>query len=340
MYNHAFCTQALIKNRPWSIGHQNSIISSSRDGKVNWYFTGNDESDFDYALKKAEEDETLLDQVEKEVTSISEATIERFKSVVWEDVSSIELLTHYEYYYSRYHDIGMIPGFLRTVDRAALYRLKNIFKGRNDVDGLISIVSASKKISAGREEEMEMLKIAKHWNEKSVEEKEISIDYIFNRFAWITLGYSNEKAKTQEDYRQKIKELSLLEPATKLVVIEREVEEAERAFQELRNSLDEDERTVIDIANRAVYLKDFYKFSVNKMQYFAEPLFEAIGKVSGKSRDFLLDLTLFEMRDLLSGRELDLAQIEKRRENHVIMVCDGKEIVLTGNDAEQFEELY
>lgn len=341
-YNHAFCTQALLRGRPWSIEKEVVIITSSKERKVNWYFIVSDSKSFDYAYQRVEKNPKFLEAIEKATTSIADKTVKKLREVNWQNISKKELISLYTYYINQYHEIGVIPGFLRTLDRAVIMRLKDLFKNSANPDNLIAESTLSKKPSYGRREEIALLEVASRLKKNNVPESEKNhmIREIHDKFCWSSLGYLDEEPKNEDWYRNKISEYSKDEPLNKLSNLTALLEAEQTTQVTLKKKFRKESALLIDTAAEAVFLKDHYKFYVNKMQYFAEALFDKLSEVTGEEKSFLKDLLLDEMDALLSGKKLNRSKIEERIRHYVFFIKDGKEVLLTGKEADDFEDMY
>jgi len=84
-----------------------------------------------------------------------------------------------------------------------------------------------------------------------------------------------------------------------------------RKKKELKKNLRE-KADVIDIAGFLVYLKDHYKFQINRVQYYSEGLWKSMADITGYTENFLRDLTPEEIQNLIQNNTIDEEAIKER----------------------------
>lgn len=103
----------------------------------------------------------------------------------------------------------------------------------------------------------------------AVDSKTILRD-IYNTYCSSSLGYFIETAKTFSEYEQKLSSLMIDDSEYQLKVILEEEEQMMLAKKYIQSLFSEKQAQGIDVAGFLVYLKDHYKFQVNRIQYAAE----------------------------------------------------------------------
>jgi phosphohistidine swiveling domain-containing protein len=331
-----FCTVAFREHPFWS--SITSIVGISRNHKVNWYFFAENDASFDYALKRILGDKGFSDRTEQEVLNIVDRAKKELGAVAYEAVTDEELLFAYQNYVASYRNLAALPAFLRLIDRAVVRQLRLAFPPEK-IDEVLAIAGHPNKLSYGRRESIAILEsaiaVSKQQADLAKEAKRLQA-----QFGTSTLGYFNEQEKTEDHYIAKIEEEIKASPEERLKKIIDEEEQAQVAMKDLKKDLSDSMKTIIGIASSAVFLKDHYKFYVNKLQALGEPIFHEIAKRKNLDVSLVKDLTEEEVAKLLQGETIDMDAVRKRIEFHVIVTTDTSENILVGEQAAAFEKKF
>ncbi len=338
--NYIFCTRALVEHPFWS--NDIPLISISKNHTLSWYYAVGDMSQFDYSLQRILKDETFLDRGEKYSSEIADTEITRLQSFDFAKSSDQSLLSLYEKYMEAYENIGIMAGFLRHADRAVQKRIGQMSHSSKP-DERLAVISYPSKRTYSRQEEVAILKLAIQIQQAQLSEVESKkeIEKLWKNFESSSLGYVDEPAKSLHFFEEKIKEEVDGEPEKKLNVIISEEKHFTDKKKQLKETPGEEDRKVIDAAGSIVYLKDHYKFVVNRLQYAGEPLFQELGKKAGVSASLIKDMLPAEVKKAVIEKSIDRAVIEERVKKYVICPDkDNKSIILTGKDADEFEKMF
>lgn len=310
---------------------------------VKWEFFSSDE-DMNLIYDRFYENPEELPAMEKYLINVSDEGIRKISSFDNLKSSNGALKDFLRIYFETYWRLMVTAGTLRTLDQKLIKELRKVFKDRPDVDNLISIAAIPCKPAFVAQEELEILTLAAKVKQGkfSVSDKEYEseIGRIAGNFSFITLGYFDEKPKERSDYARLVGEALARSPEKVISEKKKNIAEDEKAGKNLINSLGEHGRTLAGISSYASYLKDLYKYSVNRLQYFGEPIFIELSKRSGQPVSFLKDLHPAEMISLIDGAVPNIEMVAERARHNVILAVPGQMETLMGNAAGAFEEKY
>jgi hypothetical protein len=223
-----------------------------------------------------------------------------------------------------------------------------VFKIRNsnhpNPDETLRTISINERPGFAFQEERDIAEAAKRLKDENIDpnskEAEKIISDLFNKYAWITAGYYNEKAKTLEDYKNKVVSLINADPEKILKEHDEKLKHDIETRQAFIANLNAEDKVMADIASISTYLKDYYKFCANKLIYHAEPLFAELAK--------RLQISSAEAKDLYPEdvfSYIELGKVNKEKNDailaeNVLYVEGNKFNALFGDEAKAFSKEY
>ena len=330
-----------VPNEVWPLDV--CVMGNSKNHLVKWYMVIESEKEFDKYLDRFISNPSLLGKLEIFITEVRESILKKLDS-------DLQKLTHDKLseltreYYSQFENILRAAGTLRCIDRAIIPHLKKLFTPSTNPDDLIRLASISDKLSFSLKEKLELLQLAtqlKKERVRSSSKKAVEkIKIIHNNYCWTVCGYFDEKAKTIPDYVVTLEKMMGEQPEVVLSSLNKKIaEEAEKKKEEFAK-VGHDEKLLVYIASTASYLKDYFKFSINKMTYYAEPLFAEIARRIDKTPDIIKNLYPQETIALLNGEVLNESKIRERVNHNVLISSEGKFYEYVGNEAVEFQNRY
>src|SRR3989344_3025868 len=185
------------------------------------------------------------------------------------------------------------------------------------------------------EEEEKLLQLAarvsKGRTPKADAEK--ALQKIYERYCYSTMGYYNEKPKTLDEYKNALERLIARNPTALLEQRKKLMQEQAQRRKAIRGSLDANMKRIADAAAEAAYLKDYNKYSINKIIYYAEPLLREAAKRSNYSPEFVKDLVPEEVLALLTGKKPDSKKVKERIKHSVLISSPNLLLLLPGKVA-------
>lgn len=330
-----------IKDNKWPLDI--CVASNFKNHLVKWYFIAKSEKEFDKYLDRFIGDPLLLKKMEDFITKTRESITAKLQ-IDFKKLTDKELVDLVWKHYSHFERMLRSSAILRYIDRAIIPRLKNIFSSYDNPDELVSLASISESSSFSTREEIELLRLAIQLKKKqiSISAKEAyeKIRKIHDAYCWSVCGYFNEKAKTVSDYEEALKIMIREEPEVKLLTLRKRTTQELAKREKIFKPYGKDVKLLAHIASQSAYLKDYYKFSINKMIYYAEPLFNEIARRTNQTPEFIKDLYPEETMALLYGKSIDESKIKERTNHNILIVSGGSFYEYTGKAAAQFESRY
>ena len=173
------------------------VISTSENHKVNWYFAVDDESEFDYTLRRVLENKNMLQKGEKEINRLVRKAQKTLKK---EYKTAKEAWSGYENFISIYEEIAIVPTFVRQLDRAVVRSLRESI--HEEEDFAVAVYPAKRTYQ--RQEEIALLKLRTQFDEKITTDIQKKLDKIYAQYFTSGLGYFEEQIKTKSDYLEKL----------------------------------------------------------------------------------------------------------------------------------------
>jgi len=307
------------------------LVGTFRDHLCKWHMLTND-------LEFKEEYPACLNSyqnIEEFSTAVREETVKKI-SKEWSKATNEKIAASVSYYFDQYTRLIQAAGVLRVFDLCLLRRLKEALQ-----DEEIAILSSGRP-SIGMEEEEKLLRLAagvsKGRMPKAGAEK--ALQKIYEKYCYWTMGYYDEKPKNFDDYKGALEGFIARNPTALLEQRKKLMQEQAQRRKAIRASLDADMKRIALMAFEAAYLKDYNKYSVNKIIYYAEPLLREAAKRSNYSPEFVKDLVPEEVLALLKGKKPDSKKVKERIKHSVLISYPNQMIILTGKDAARFEKEY
>lgn len=340
-FNYTILKQYTEDHKDWPLRVM-PAVGISKNHKVNWFFFSKSDKEAKDFLKRFIDNPSLLKELEKYTRTTKEQGISEVKFRNIPSLSNKELSKKISAYYNSAKLLFKSASTLRYIDRGVLYYLKEIVSKYSLSEDSISILSSSQRRTFSVQEHLKILELAVKVKSEKIKDKEIEdmLKEIFNSYCFGVLGYYNEQPKKLDDYKKEFKNALASNPEKELNSFKENLKISLNKRTALMKKLNKEKRLLADIAAESSYLKDYFKSSINELQYNAEPLFKEISRRTGKSIDFLKDLFPEEMLSLLNNEKLDEKSIQERVNNFLVMITPDKCITLTGKEAEDFEKRY
>jgi phosphoenolpyruvate synthase/pyruvate phosphate dikinase len=317
------------------------VVSLLKDHVAKWFFVIQDEITFIDALMLYVHDKDRLQKVEDFITEMRETTVARILSKNLQLLTDKQLADLAQYYCNQFKLTLKMAGTLRAVDRGVIALIKKDFSP-DKKDEILRTISINTRQSTALQEEIALLKLAQSSISLSKEEVGLKLKEINSNFCFGVLGYYNEQPKTLEYYEKKFEEMKAGNPTEALKAIEDKLNKEKREKEEYVSTLPKGVEEVAHIAGSSTYLKDYYKYSINKVEYYGELIFKEISQRRNVSVSDLKDCTPHELVDIASGNPVDLNVVHERLAISAVFYyrMDDCLLLLEGNEARNFEEKY
>ncbi len=324
--------------------HTGFIISLMNEHYVKWIFVLSDE-DFQKVFDRFWKDKGLLEEMEKYLTEKMEQGV---KKIFLKDLNKLtddDLAEVFDSYFTFYWEFMVTAGTLRILDRVVVKKIREHFLNQSDVDQIIINLAQPIKPTLSVSEELDLLNLAssifekkEDINSQSIKEK---IAEIVGKYAWGVMGYFDEKPKEYNDYKNTLDGLLKDNPTQKRNNFLKKIVDDKKTYENLVKSLDEKGKELARIASFATYLKDYYKSCINKLEYYAEPLFGELARRKDVSIGFIKDLHPREIIEFaLGGQMPDESLVKERSKYNIVIAVPNKLNILLGKDAKKFEERF
>ncbi len=316
------------------------IIGTYDNHLSNWYFIAGDEGEYENILNKAVKKPRLAKEMKEYLTIKKELVVKKLKSFNKNNVD--ELVKLHKFYLQEFENIMRTSGFLRNLDRGIILKIKQKFRDFENIDIVLRFASYANEKSFSLKEKIATLELALAVLNRKIDLKGTNfkekIRTICRKFCWTSMGYVDEKPRTENYYIKEIKKLVKKNPKEQLAEIITREKELLKRKKEFFNKLSEKQRGFIIFANKISYLKDYKKECLNIIAYHAEKLFEAIADAIGKDKEFIKDLTHEEVRALAYRGKVDHNLVKKRSKSNVILAMPGEFKILVGKEADIFKK--
>ena len=318
---------SILSKKDWSVEGIN-VIADCKNNNARWYRIIEDKTFYNKELQRFIERPALISEIIEELDLNSKEMSLEFKDLPLNKKTNTELISFLESF-GKYYLLVLRPSaIIRIIDLAIMWRLK---ENLSNADEVMRVGSFFDKPSYILQEEIDLLKL--FIDNKGIVKK-TDLVLLLEKYAWTEQGYFNEKPKTVTSYLEKIANLSL-EIAQKRFEEIRENQNKLRSDRDkMLSSLDEDNQTMIKLAGYSTYAKDHYKYSVNRLIYYIEPLLTEIASRLSKTVEYVKDLSPNEIEKLLKGKNVDELSIIARRNHYVSMNLDNKYLLFIGEDAD------
>jgi len=319
-------------------------VVQNKNNKFQLFFTINDNSKFEFILQRFFDNDQLLEELEVFITDTKNAAIKKLHKKQLSSLSNDQLAKITDSYFSRYTDMHRAALILRLLDRGCLLKLREIFSKEKNTDEFIANIAVATRLTFSLQEEIKLLELARkiQKSKKRTPESKSELKTIMDSYQWSTLGYFDEKAKTMKDYESKLAHSLAGDPRKTLRLLREriagDIEGRDAIVKTIKSKRD---RKIVSIAGESTYLKDYFKSSVNEVQFHGEALFEEIARRTGFPVTTLKNLLQSEISGLLRGETIDLALIKKRIKHSIFVgKYDGQLHLMAGKNADVFEKKY
>lgn len=274
------------------------------------------------------DDLDLLDKMENYITRTCNNTTKYIDNKIAGKLSNKQLGELLRYYYQKHQELALPAMTLRLIDRGVISYFQEIFNGQQ-VGESISIFSASQRKTFATQERLALLELAVKISNGSIKinssEHSKQLKKIHDSFFWSTLGYYNEPIKKLRNYRDEIDEMVKNDPVGVLKKINKHFSKEQAIRKLMIKNLSAKSKKVAKVGSEATYLKDYFKFSVNKITYHGEAIFKEIAKRSGCRIDTIKNLSHQDAINLISKKaKLDSKKINDYRRHTVFVSLTNK----------------
>ncbi len=294
-------------------------------------------------LKKPRE----LKVIESYITGKREEIKNFFRESDYSKFTTRELRNCFEKYFNLYWELMVLAGTLRVIDRQIILAFQRIFSDPIKVNENLILASIPVKPSFNAEEELTVLYLAKDLQSGKIKLNGNSytkrIGEIEKKYSWITMGYYDEKPKSLSDYDRMVRHMVSDDPASELKKIWQLAKDDRLKREEFINSAKSEEKGLANVASWVTYLKDYYKYAVNELEYRGEPIFEELSTRSGEPVSFIKDLIPREILSLVAGgiSNKEKEHIYARAKcNLIVALPQGRVSLFAGEEAEHFARKY
>lgn len=325
--------------------HLMGIFCDSRNHLTKWYFFTQHgktvEALRDAYLGRFLSNENELSAMERYFDEKRQAVRRRFGHLDCTRLTAEEIQGHFDAYFGFFYDFMVTAGTLRILDRQVLLRFREKFMDTLQADEAVVISGIPFRPLFTAREERAVLQVAAAIQQGKVsvqsEEYRQKVNEIERAYAWVTLGYFDEPPRRWSDFDVLIKQRAAHDSASALHQLESRAEDDRRRREGFLKSADTEVKALASVASWAAYLKDYYKYSVNELQYLGEPLFAELSRRSGLPSAFIKDLTPKEILELTNGKMPDETFVLNRASRSIVVaVPQGRFSVFSGSEAEEF----
>ncbi len=245
------------------------------------------------------------------------AIVKKYKTAIWTTLSTEEITRVLR-------EIADLHGFsyLFVTQPQHVFplekRLQKLVEGKENADKIISYVTTPKLPLPFDEEQQEIEKYRKTWDELAQEEKEKVLGLLVEKYGWFT-SIEGEVSYDHTHYEHEIMAIPL--------------ERSEILPMEVEPEIKELGYFIGLLSNKRIWAR-WYGMSLRYcMKLGIKELIRRFG---------LTDLeyaTLDEIEGYIKTGELDLNEVQKRRERgYVATIIDAKPVLLTGEKAERLKK--
>ncbi|MEY2664683.1 MAG: hypothetical protein RIT04_491 [Candidatus Parcubacteria bacterium] len=315
-------------------------IAAAADFKnhsVKWYFVVTGNKVFTDFLNDILKRPKLLDEIIDFITTEKNAGVHQIRNLNLASCSDQELIQSIETYFTHSKHLLISAANIRRADRALLFSIRS--KHPERADEILRMSSILTQSSFAMQEELALLKLATTVEQGSVKDEVIdaALQKIHDSYAWSVMGYYDEKPKGIEYYREKLAHMISLGAAKTLAEVETKITHDIAEREKFVATLDGDDQILAHIASQCAYIKDYFKSSINELEYVAEPVFDELAKRTGFMKTYIKDLTPDEILKVFDGNKVDQTLHDERVRHAVVVYGFGEIYDFAGKDADAFE---
>jgi phosphohistidine swiveling domain-containing protein len=217
---------------------------------------------------------------------------------------------------------------LRKIDLAVIGEFERNYPDSQISGKILREITVPKQLSYSAKEEEALLRVAKHLEENPNANLSHKLKKILENFAWVVCGYADEPARSLDTYHKLVAQIiSEQKSSSRLIEIE-------------TNHHNDKLKRIAKTAAESAYLKDHYKFSVNKAIFYSQPLYVELAKRLGVTPKYLKTLVKEEIAQLLTNRPIDEKVRQERLKCSIIFAWQDHWLLLQGNSATDFINKY
>ena len=269
-------------------------IVEYKDSKFQIYYAVKDVNHFLSVLDRFAKKPSLLKTLENYLTTVREEAISYISAQPITQLTNKKLGNLLSFYYLQTQELHKAAMTLRLIDRGALDYFKTLPATFKNID-YSGLLSASSRQSFATQENIALLTLANKVSQKIIQSKSDvynkELKKIYNKFRWLSLGYYDEPLSTLASYENRVTALIKKNPGKLLKNIKESFIKEQRERRIIVNQLSKKDKTIAKVAGEASYLKDYFKFSTNKLQLFGEEIFQEISKRTGAGVSCIKDLS-------------------------------------------------
>ena len=319
------------KSGPWAINLPAVVSFENNNFKLYISFTQSvlDETLENFLHKNA------VANIEQEIKSVSEEI--RILTEATDLSTKTSLQKSFKECFSLFQSLHQCATYIRKLDKALVREVGRRFP--NDTSDILSHCNTADRYSFFMQEELALCKVAKSLHADSCIDENTILE-IFNTYNHITLGYFTEVSRTKKYYIDRlstiIKDGALIVESIILKDHHDHITEREEYISRYPES-----KQILMLIGESGWLKDCYKFYVNKAQLSFDSLWVAASKVTGLPVEYLKDLMFEDVLDILGGKDIDENKIASYNKKSIFIAKTTEYFChLTGTDASLFEKKY
>lgn len=281
-----------------------AIVFSKSNMKMFFSFTQKVvEEDYAYLLKNGYE------EIEKTISMLSEKA---------------QSAQTFEDFFDRIENLHHTAIFLRKVDKAIISLVNK--KYPQEASDILSECNSFERYGYFVQEELALC-------DQSIEE-------VYEQFRHITLGYFNEQPRSKEYYANKKEEIQKEgEDVYKKRIVEahsKRLQDKEKFIVKYPN-----DKQLFELIGASGWLKEHYKFLVNKAQAVFEPKWVELSNKTGISVESLKNLLHEDLFKLIKGETLNESQLNYYKNTMVFLGKTGAyKFHLLNEDVIEFIDTY
>ncbi|MFA6514408.1 MAG: PEP-utilizing enzyme [Patescibacteria group bacterium] len=302
-------------------------IVEYKDSKFQIYYAVKDKNHFLSALDRFTKKPNLLNTLENYLTTVREGAISYISAQPTLQLTDKKLGNLLSFYYIQTQELHKAAMTLRLIDRGVLEYFKNSSGHLKNAD-YSSLLSASSRQSFATQENIALLTLADKVSQKIIKSKSDiynkELKKIYNKFHWLSLGYYDEPLSTLISYENRVKVLIKKNPNKLLKNIKKNFIKEQRERMAIVNKLSKKDKLVAKVTGEVSYLKDYFKFSTNKLQLFGEGIFQEISRRTGVSVEDIKDLSHADAINLAAGKKYNKKETAIYQRHTVFVSLTGK----------------
>jgi phosphohistidine swiveling domain-containing protein len=319
-------------------------IVEYKDNKFRIYYAIKDRKHFLKVVDKFAKSPKFLIALEKYLTNVSERAVKHIDSFDTCSLNNKDLSALISFYYLQTQELHKPAMVLRLIDRGALEHFKNLFL-RLKIEDKSGVLSAASRQSFSTQENVAMLTLARKVSVKKIKIKsdiyKLELKNIYNKFCWSTLGYYDEPLATIASYEKRMNGLIKNNPAKVLQKIKNDFIKEQKERQLILKGLSKHEKAIAAVAGEASYLKDYFKFSTNKLQLSGEKIFQEISRRTSVEVGVIKNLSHADAAQLALTGVYDKKAASKYQKHAVFVSLTGKiKIRYDGAVADNYEKKF